>query len=56
MTTPDRIRHVADVVEASAIGDRLDALLVLWAGVAESAVAGTLREHEAEALLRLMRG
>ena len=56
MTAAQKIRHVADVVEASAIGDNLDALLILWAGVALDAVAGTLRHDEAEALLRVMRG
>jgi len=56
MTAAQALRHAADVVEESAIGERLDAVLVLWARAAERAAMGTLCEDEAEALLRLMRG
>lgn len=50
------LRAAADTVEACAISEETDALLVLWARLVERKALGTLQADECEALLRLMRG
>lgn len=56
MTAPDALRRAADVVEACAIGDDLDALLVLWARMIERKAMGTLCSDEVAALVKLTVG
>lgn len=53
MTAPAALRAAADTVEACAISDRTDALLVLWARAGERLALGTLQADEAEALIKL---
>ena len=50
------LRRAADVCEACAYGERVDAGLVLFARMAERLAQGTLQGDEVEALVRLMRG
>ncbi len=54
MTAPDALRRAADVVEACAIGDRVDAIITLLASAAERAALGTFRKDEAEAIIALL--
>lgn len=56
MTAPDALRRAADVVEACAIGDDLDALLVLWARMIERKAMGTCCSDEVAALVKLTVG
>jgi len=56
MNAPTALRRAADTVEACAISDDTDALLVLWARAGERLAMGTLQVDECEALVRLMRG
>lgn len=53
MKSPAALRRTADVVEACAIGDDLDALLVLWARMIERRCMGLAFEDEFLALVRL---
>ena len=50
------LRRAADTVEACAIGDDLDALLVLFARMVERKALGLAMDDECEALVRLMGG
>lgn len=50
------LRRAADMAEASACGDRVDAGLVLLARMAERLVQGTLCEDECLALVAVLRG
>lgn len=54
MNSPTAFRAAADTVEACAIGDDKDAILVLWARAGERLALGTLQADECEALLRLI--
>lgn len=54
--SPDALRRAADTVEACAISDDTDALLVLWARAGERLVMGTLQADEVEVLIRLLSG
>lgn len=54
--SPDALRRAADVVEACAIGDKTDALLMLWARMIERRAMGTLCSDEVAALVRLTVG
>lgn len=54
--SPDALRRAADTVEACAIRPETDALLVLWARLAERRAMGTCQADEVAALIRLMRG
>ena len=54
MNAPDALRRAADVVEACAIGDDLDALLVLWARMIERKAMGTCQADEVIALTNLL--
>ena len=56
MNAPLALRRAADTVEACAIGDDTDAILVLFARMVERKALGALQADECEALLRLMRG
>lgn len=56
MTAPAAFRRAADTIEACAIGDDKDALLVLWARAAERLALGTLCEDEVGALAHLLGG
>ena len=49
------LRRAADTVEACAIGDKTDAILVLFARMVERKALGLAMDDECEALLRLMR-
>jgi len=51
---PDALRRAADMAEASACGDRVDAGLVLLGRMAERLVMGTLSEDEAGALVAVL--
>ena len=55
MTGPESLRRAADVCEACAYGERVDAGLVLFARMAERLAQGTLQADEVEALLALIR-
>ena len=54
MTAPEALRRAADTVEACAIGDETDALIVLLARMAERKAMGTLQADEIAALLAIM--
>ena len=54
MNAPDCLRRAADTVEACAIGDDTDALLVVFARMVERKALGLAMDDECEALLRLM--
>lgn len=54
MKSPAALRRAADTVEACAISDHTDALLVLWARAGERLAMGTLQVDECEALVRLL--
>jgi len=56
MNAPTAFRRAADTVEACAISDDTDALLVLWARAEERLAMGTLQVDECEAVVRLRRG
>jgi len=56
MTAPDALRRAADVVEACAVSDETDALLVLWARMIERKAMGTCCSDEVAALVRLTLG
>jgi hypothetical protein len=56
MKSPDALRRAADVVEACAIGDDTDALLVLWARIIERKAMGTCHADEVAALVMLTLG
>ena len=56
MTAPEAFRAAADTIEACAISDETDALLVLWARAGERLALGTLQAAEVGALVRLMGG
>lgn len=56
MTGPNALRRAADMAEASACGDRVDAGLVLLARMAERLVQGALQGDEVEAWVRVMGG
>ena len=56
MNAPTALRRAADTVEACAIGDDTDALLVVFARMVERKALGALQADECEALLRVMRG
>ena len=56
MKSPAALRRTADVVEACAIGDDTDALLVLWARMIERKAMGTCCSDEVAALVRLTLG
>ncbi len=56
MTAAEALRRAADVVDACAVSDETDALLVLWARLAERKAMGTVQEDEVGALVRLMVG
>ena len=56
MNAPTALRRAADTVEACAIGDDTDALLVVFARMVERKALGLAMDDECEALLRLMRG
>lgn len=53
--SPDALRAAADTVEACAIGDVTDALLVLFARMVERKALGLAMDDEVRALVRLMR-
>lgn len=53
MNAPTALRRAADTVEACAIGDDKDALLILWARAAERLAMGTLHTDEVAALIQL---
>ena len=55
MNAPLALRRAADTVEACAIGDDTDAILVLFARMVERKALGLAMDDEVEALLRLMR-
>lgn len=52
----EALRRAAGTVEACAISDDTDALLVLWARAGERLAMGTLQVDEYEALVKLMQG
>ena len=54
MTGPAALRRAADMAEASACGDCVDAGLILLARMAERLVQGTLCEDEVEAWVMVM--
>jgi hypothetical protein len=56
MTAAEALRRAADTVEASAIGPETDAILTLWARLAERKAMGTVQTDEVAALVRLMAG
>lgn len=56
MNAPTAFRSTADTLEAIAISDRTDALLVLWARAGERLALGTLVEDDVEAIMVLVRG
>lgn len=56
MNAPLALRRAADTVEACAISDTTDALIVLLARAVERKALGTLCEDEAGALVRLLAG
>ena len=54
MIAPNALRRAANTVEACAISDATDALIVLLARAVERKALGTLQEDEVRALLLLM--
>ena len=54
MIAPDALRRAANTVEACAISDATDALIVLLARAVERKALGTCQDDELDALLRLM--
>ena len=56
MNGPAALRRAADVIEATAHGERVDAGLVLIARLAERYARGLAFEDEAAALVGLLRG
>jgi hypothetical protein len=54
MISPDALRHTADVIEASAIGERMDRRAYLLARFLERCVAGGWDENEMRALIEML--
>lgn len=56
MNAPQALRSAADTVEACAISDKTDALIVLLARAVERKALGTCQDDELDALKVLLNG